>query len=68
MCWTGIVGLFMLFGGWSLLKNEDSIGLVRLVGFFIIIASGMLLLLGLFALVGMLSSDPSTWGSYWGPM
>lgn len=68
MCWAGIVGLFMLFGGWGLLKNENSIGLVRLVGFFIIIASGMLLLAGLFGVIGMLGSDPSTWGSYWTPL
>jgi hypothetical protein len=65
MCWVGLVGLFMLFGGWALLKDENSIGLVRLVGFFIIVASGTMLLLGLFALIGMMGSDPSTWGTYW---
>ena len=66
MCCMGLIGLFMAIGGWGLLKDENSIGLVRLLGFFIIVGSGMFVLLGLFALVGMAGSDPSTWSQYWG--
>ena len=54
MCCTGIVGIWMALAGWFLLKNENSIRLVNLFGFFMIVASLMFIGIGIFGLMDLL--------------
>lgn len=55
MCWVGLVGILMAIGGWSLLKDGSQIGLVNLLGFFIIVTSLLFMGMGVLGLVALFS-------------
>jgi hypothetical protein len=54
MCCAGIVGIWMALAGWFLLKDKNSIGLVNVFGFFMIVASVMFIGLGIVGLADLL--------------
>lgn len=57
MLLVGGVGLLVLLFGWALFRDENSIGLVNLVGFFAMLAGLMMMGVGLLGLTDLLRNQ-----------